>query len=102
LIAAYDLNWDEMISGPIPGTADLLWELNAFDSIVISGEVQLLKPDAAIYRRLLDRHDLRAKDTLFIDDVENIVEGARAVGMHAVKFTDAETLRNDLKGYGLL
>jgi 2-haloacid dehalogenase len=101
LIAAYDLNWDEMISGPIPGTADLLWELNAFDSIVISGEVQLLKPDAAIYRHLLDRHHLRAEDTLFIDDVEHIVEGARAVGMHAVKFTDVETLRNDLKGYGL-
>ena len=102
LIAAYDLNWDEMISGPIPGTADLLWELNVFDSIVISGEVQLLKPDAAIYRRLLDRHDLRAEDTLFIDDVGHIVEGARAVGMHAVRFVDADTLRNDLSGYGLL
>ena len=130
LIAAYDLNWDEMVSGPIPGTADLLWELkrrgtpvycitnfsvdklnrarerfeelNAFDGIVISGEVRLLKPDAAIYRRLLDQHDLRAEDTLFIDDVEHNVEGARAVGMHAVRFTDADTLRNDLTGYGLL
>jgi 2-haloacid dehalogenase len=27
LIAAYDLDWDEMVSGPIPGAADLLWEL---------------------------------------------------------------------------
>jgi 2-haloacid dehalogenase len=130
LIAAYDLNWDEMVSGPIPGTADLLWELkrrgtpvycitnfsvdklnrarerfeelNAFDGIVVSGEVRLLKPDAAIYRRLLDQHDLRAEDTLFIDDVEQNVEGARTVGMHAVRFVDAETLRNDLTGYGLL
>ncbi len=130
LIAAYDLNWDEMVSGPIPGTADLLWELkrrgtpvycitnfsvdklnrargrfeelNAFDGIVISGEVRLLKPDAAIYRRLLDQHDLRAEDTLFIDDVEHNVDGARAVGMHAVRFTDADTLREDLTGYGLL
>jgi 2-haloacid dehalogenase len=130
LIAAYDLNWDEMVSGPIPGTADLLWELkrrgtpvycitnfsvdklnrarerfeelNAFDGIVISGEVRMLKPDAAIYRHLLDQHDLRAEETLFIDDVEHNVEGARTVGMHAVRFTDAETLRNDLTGYGLL
>jgi 2-haloacid dehalogenase len=130
LIAAYDLNWEEMVAGPIPGTADLLWklkrrgtpvycitnfsvdklnrarerfeELNAFDGIVISGEVRMLKPDAAIYRRLLDQHDLRAEDTLFIDDVEHNVEGARTVGMHAVRFTDAETLRNDLTGYGLL
>jgi 2-haloacid dehalogenase len=130
LIAAYDLNWDEMVSGPIPGTADLLWELkrrgtpvycitnfsvdklnrarerfaelNAFDGIVISGEVRLLKPDAAIYRRLLDQHDLHAEDTLFVDDVQHNVEGARAVGMHAVRFVDADTLRNDLTSYGLL
>jgi 2-haloacid dehalogenase len=130
LIAAYDLNWDEMVSGPIPGTADLLWELkrrgtpvycitnfsvdklnrarerfaelNAFEGIVISGEVRLLKPDAAIYRRLLDQHDLHAEDTLFVDDVQHNVEGARAVGMHAVRFVDADTLRNDLTGYGLL
>jgi 2-haloacid dehalogenase len=130
LIAAYDLNWEEMVAGPIPGTADLLWklkrrgtpvycitnfsvdklnrarerfeELNAFDGIVISGEVRMLKPDPAIYRRLLDQHDLRAEETLFIDDVEHNVEGARTVGMHAVRFTDAETLRNDLTGYGLL
>jgi 2-haloacid dehalogenase len=130
LIAAYDLNWDEMVVGPIPGTADLLWELkrrgtpvycitnfsvdkldrarkrfdelNAFDGIVVSGEVRLLKPDAAIYRRLLDQHGLRAEDTLFIDDVERNVEGARAVGMHAVRFIDAATLRDDLTAYGLL
>jgi 2-haloacid dehalogenase len=129
-IAAYDLNWDEMVSGPIPGTADLLWELkrrgtpvycitnfsvdklnrarerfdelNAFDGIVISGEARMLKPDAAIYRRLLDQHDLRAEDTLFIDDVEHDVESARAVGMHAVRFADADTLREELTGYGLL
>lgn len=130
LIAAYDLNWDEMVAGPIPGTADLLWELkragipvycitnfsvdklararrrfeelNAFDGIVVSGEVGLLKPDAAIYRRLLDQHDLRAEDTLFIDDVERNVEAARAVGMHAVRFVDADTLRGDLASFGLL
>jgi 2-haloacid dehalogenase len=130
LIAAYDLNWDEMVAGPIPGTADLLWELkrrgvpvycitnfsadklhrarqrfdelNAFDGIVVSGEVRLLKPDAAIYRRLLDQHGIRAEETLFIDDVERNVEGARAVGMHAVRFVDAATLRNDLIAYGLL
>jgi len=119
-----------MVSGPIPGAADLLWELkrqgtpvycitnfsvdklnrarerfeelNAFDGIVVSGEVRLLKPDPAIYRRLLDQHDLRAEDTLFIDDVEKNVEGARAVGMHAVRFIDSATLRHDLTGVGIL
>ena len=85
LIAAYDLEWDEMVPGPIPDTADIVWDLkrrgqkvycitnfsvdkldrarrrfdvlNAFDGIVVSGEVRLLKPDPAIYRRLLDDLD---------------------------------------------
>ncbi|WP_158044394.1 HAD family hydrolase [Skermanella pratensis] len=130
LIAAYDLEWDEMVPGPIPGTADIVRELkqcgkpvycitnfsvdkldrarrrfdvlDAFDGIVVSGEVRLLKPDPAIYRRLLDDHGLSAGDTLFIDDVEKNVEGARSVGMHAVRFTDAATLRRDLTRYGML
>ncbi|UEM05115.1 HAD family phosphatase [Skermanella rosea] len=130
LIAAYDLEWDEMVPGPIPDTADIVWDLkrrgqkvycitnfsvdkldrarrrfdvlNAFDGIVVSGEVRLLKPDPAIYRRLLDDHGLSAGDTLFIDDVEKNVEGARHVGMHAVRFTDAESLRRDLACYGML
>lgn len=62
----------------------------------------MLKPDAAIYRRLLDQHGLSAEDTLFIDDVEWNVEGACAVGMHAARFLDAPTLRADLSAYGLL
>jgi 2-haloacid dehalogenase len=130
LIAAYDLGWDEMVPGPIPGTADIVWELkkqgkpvycitnfsvdklnrarerfevlNAFDGIVVSGEVRLLKPDAAIYQRLLDDHGLEAADTLFIDDVEKNVEGARRVGMSAVRFTDADSLRAEMTHLGML
>jgi len=130
LIAAYDLDWDEMVPGPIPGTADLVWDLkrrgrpvycitnfsvdklnrarerfdvlNAFDGIVISGEVRITKPNPAIYRRLLDDNGLKPQDTLFIDDVQKNVDGAKAVGMHAVRFIDADTLRQDFIGYGML
>jgi 2-haloacid dehalogenase len=130
LIAAYHLRWEEMVSGPIPGTPDLLRELkergrpvyaitnfavekldltrhrhdflNLFDGIVVSGAVGQVKPDPAIYRRLLDDYRLNAGDTLFIDDVEKNVDGARAIGMHAVRFRDADGLRRDLQQFGLL
>jgi len=76
--------------------------LNEFDGIVVSGEIKALKPGSEIYQTLLDRYGLTACACLFIDDVQENVDGARAVGMHAVRFTDAETLRADLHDHGLL
>ena len=74
--------------------------LDTFDGIVVSGEHRMLKPDPEIYRLLLDTHGLAAGDCVFIDDAVKNVDGARAVGMHALHFTGPETLRSDLKGLG--
>lgn len=74
----------------------------AFRDIVVSGAEKMLKPEAAIYRLLLERNGLRAGESLFIDDSIANVEGARAVGMDAVHFTDAAQLARDLKDRGLL
>ena len=76
--------------------------LDWFDGLVISGREGLVKPDAAIYRLLLERYGLRAEECLFIDDVERNIQGARAVGMQAVLFTNPEQLALDLRHYGLL
>ena len=73
-----------------------------FRDIVVSGEEKLLKPDPAIYYRALDRFHLRPDQALFIDDRAVNVEGARAVGMPAHLFTDAEDLRARLETEGLL
>ena len=74
--------------------------LTRFQDIVISGDEQVVKPDAAIYQRLLDRNNLTAADCLFIDDSEKNVEGARAVGMHAHHFQSPYLLSEDLKRLG--
>ena len=76
--------------------------LNEFDGIVVSGEIKALKPGPEIYRTLLEQYDLTAGDCLFIDDVQENVEGAIAVGMQALRFTDAAKLRLDLQRYRLL
>ena len=73
-----------------------------FRDIVVSGEEKLVKPDAAIYRLALDRFGLRAGNAVFVDDSEANVAGAAAVGLHALHFTDAPTLRRQLTALGLL
>jgi 2-haloacid dehalogenase len=76
--------------------------LTWFTDVVVSGEEKLVKPDAAIYTRLLERNGLQAGDCLFIDDSAANVAAARAVGMQAVHFTGVQTLRRDLAMHGIL
>lgn len=129
-IAIYHTRWIEMMGGEIAGMADIVkrlkeagygvygltnWSSETFplvkdkyaifkqlDGMVVSGEEHLLKPDAAIYKCLLERYNLQAEESLFVDDNLANVEGARAVGMQGVQFKSAEELERTLKEeYGL-
>jgi putative hydrolase of the HAD superfamily len=71
------------------------WEL--FRGIVISGEIRLVKPQPEIFKYLLDRYDLSAADTVFIDDYPVNVEAARALGLQTVLFTDAQRCEEALR-----
>jgi putative hydrolase of the HAD superfamily len=65
----------------------------AFDLLVISAEVGLMKPDARIYRLALEKSASLAEESVFIDDLPANVEGARAVGMTGIQFkTSGQTL----------
>jgi FMN phosphatase YigB (HAD superfamily) len=59
---------------------------DAFDAIVISAEVGVLKPDPAIYIRILETLGVEPNHAVFIDDFEENCEGARRLGMHALRF----------------
>ncbi len=73
-----------------------------FRDIVVSGDEKLVKPDLAIYRLALDRFGLEAGRTVFVDDSEANVAGARAAGLIALHFTGEPKLRRDLTALGLL
>lgn len=129
LIALCDRSWPEMVRGVIAGTVEILARLKArgpvyaitnfpaekfivarrlwpflddFDGVVVSGEVRILKPDAAIFTLFLDRFGLAAGDCLFIDDSAANVQGARDAGMHGHHFKDPEELEKALIGHGML
>lgn len=75
--------------------------LSQFDGIIVSGDERLLKPQPEIYDLLLDRYGLSAADCVFIDDSNANVEGARAVGMHAIHFLEPMDLTAELRRYGI-
>lgn len=75
-----------------------VWKFaDAFDEMVISAEVGLVKPDARIYRLILERLGVAPQEAVFIDDMPRNVEGARAVNLHAVQFVTPQQARGELE-----
>jgi putative hydrolase of the HAD superfamily len=63
-----------------------------FEVVVDSAFVGMRKPDPAIYELTVERlgDGLRCEECAFLDDLEINCEAARALGMTAVQFVDAE------------
>ena len=91
-------NWSEQAIGDC---ADALTFLPEVDGGIFSYRVHLLKPDAAIYNLLLQTYDLKAEDCVFLDDMQPNVDGARRVGMQALRFSSLEQALGDLKTLGV-
>ena len=130
LIEAFGKRFDEMIAGPIEGTVGILAELKRagvpryaltnwsaetypparaqyefmswFDGIVVSGEEGVIKPDARIFRILLERYRIPAEAAVFIDDNPVNAAAAQALGIHGIHFKSPELLRRELETLGLL
>ena len=87
-----------MLSNSFVGARDRERELYGFDemcdTVVYSHEEGLLKPDGRLYRIVCARLDVAPESCVFLDDVESCVDGARAVGMQAIRFThNAQAIR---------
>lgn len=129
LITAYHQRWPEMLGGEMPDSVQVLKELkgrglrlyaltnwshetfpvarqrfaflDCFDGIVVSGQERLIKPNPAIFHRLLTRYDITPSRAVYIDDSPRNVDVAANVGLHALRFVDADRLRRDLIVLGL-
>ncbi len=123
-IAMYSDRWVEMLNGALPGV-ELLREWKAegkyrlygltnwaaetfpvaydmydffklFDGIVVSGEEKLIKPDPRIFEVLLERYDIKAEETIFIDDNAVNIAAAQKLGFKGVLFDTLERVRPQL------
>ena len=130
-IRSYHERWEEMLGGAIEENVqvlDDLWQkpdihlyaitnwsaetfptakrlypfLRYFEDTVVSGELKLVKPDAKIYQTLLDRHPIIPERAVFIDDVLENVEGARALGIYGIHLKPETDLRTELETLGVL
>lgn len=76
--------------------------LNWFDGVVVSGTEKMRKPTPAFYQTLLDRYDVKAEESLFIDDNYRNILAAEKLGINSIHFTSPEQLRDELEKRGIL
>jgi len=69
---------------------------SAFDEIIISCEVGVVKPDPAIFNLMLDRLSVKADESVFIDDRIKNIDGAKKMGFHTIFFTSREQALEEL------
>jgi epoxide hydrolase-like predicted phosphatase len=76
---------------------ETVWYIEgAFDAIIASCDVKLLKPDPRMYQYALEKAGCEAAEAVFIDDREINVAGARSIGMHAILYRDRQQIMHDL------
>ena len=120
--------WDDMLGDQIQGTVDILKEssndpnykvvaltnwshetfpkaiakfsfLQWFEGILVSGEEKTRKPFPEIYELTLSKFNLKAGESLFIDDNLRNIEAARKFGIHSIHFQSPEQLNKELGTY---
>lgn len=73
------------------------WKIDdAFDEMIISAEVGLVKPDPSIYQRIIVELDVMPAEAVFVDDFPENVEAARLQGLQAIQFNDPDQALRDL------
>jgi len=75
--------------------------VHLMDEWILSFEVGAKKPEKRIYDAIFEKMDVRREEVFYIDDVEEYVERARAMGIRGYVFRDAADLWKVLGAEGL-
>lgn len=76
--------------------------LGVFEQGIYSSDVQLVKPDPAIFTIAQQRFDCVPASCVFLDDNEANIVAARCHGWRATRFVDAAQAQRDLVAWSLL
>ncbi|HEX5448134.1 MAG TPA: HAD-IA family hydrolase [Candidatus Saccharimonadales bacterium] len=68
-----------------------------FDDIVVSGQVNLYKPEPAIYELAARRLNVGPEQCVYIDDTLIRCDGARTAGMQAIVYKDFRQVKTELE-----
>ncbi|MGA7622830.1 MAG: HAD family phosphatase [Candidatus Acidiferrales bacterium] len=74
--------------------------IDYFDHHIFSGEVRSVKPEPEIYEHCIAALKVQPPEALFIDDRDENLEQARAVGIRTIRYQSVPQLRAELQTLG--
>ena len=74
---------------------------NLFDEIIVSSLVGTVKPDKEIYLHALSKINSKPEESLFIDDSQVNIDGAKNVGIQGFLYTDVDSFIEYIKSLGI-
>jgi len=69
---------------------------DAFDLMIISAEVGMVKPDPKIFQLTLDQLRVVAEEAIFVDDFQRNVQAAKEIGIHGIRFLNPQQVCEDI------
>ncbi|MCI8940412.1 MAG: HAD family phosphatase [Dorea sp.] len=78
-------------------TRDKMPFLPYMDGAVFSHQCHLMKPEREIYQYLCDTYSLAPSESVFLDDTEGNIAGARGYGIHGIWFQGYEEAKKRLE-----
>jgi|GEM_PF-385960 len=67
-----------------------------FDTVVLSGDIKMAKPDKAIFELTCQRLGVELHEAIMIDDMQSTCDIVKTYGMKSVCYKDFEQCKNDL------
>ena len=80
----------------LSNTNPFVMEWDYLDSIYASYEMKVMKPDARIFRMMLESESVAPSQVLFIDDGPKNVAAAKALGINAIQAINGEDWTEDV------
>lgn len=71
------------------------------DKIVVSGTEKLIKPNPEIWHVLLNRYQIKAEESVFIDDNFKNIEVAKSLGFICIHIKEDTDLEKELRDLGI-
>jgi epoxide hydrolase-like predicted phosphatase len=72
---------------------------DAFDAMIISAEVRLVKPDPRIYHLAVEQLGVQPVEAVFVDDMQHNIVGARQAGVWGIRFQNPQQVRTELEQF---
>jgi epoxide hydrolase-like predicted phosphatase len=85
--------WDDLRQ-----TMHQRWNIDGlFDTMVISAEVHLVKPDPRIFHLAVERLQVLPVEAVFVDDIAENVKAAEKAGLQAIQYKELDQTLSELK-----